>query len=660
MIDLTQLEDFRQSVIATDLEGNVNYWNKESENLFGYKFSEVKGRKGFELLHSSAELFKSEYEKHLTKGLPGAAESRLKTKSGEIITCYVITSPLYDDRKVLTGRIAFMAQKSDSTLTDDMVFFLNKASEELSSTLDYQKTLTNLSKLIVPRLADWFSIDVAGDDGYMKSVLVAHKDPEKVEWAKQIRKDYPTKVDQETGTAKVLRTGKPELYPYIPDEVLEQSAKDEKHLKMLRNVGFRSVMIVPMKTGGRVLGTITFITTEESAKKYGDEDLTLAEDFARRVALTLENVELYQEAQQEIKIRKEIEKAIKYNEQRFKTIIEALPQMAFTANSEGRANFYNQRWYDFTGLSLYEQKPEMWKQVVHPKDIKGFNSKWEESIETGVLFEQEIRFRNIRTDSFIWHLVRAVPVKDNEGKIMLWVGTCTDINEQKLLNAKKDEFLNIASHELKTPLATSKAYVQLIQKEIERMENEKLTKYSSKANQYLNVLNNLILDLLDISKIESGKIQYKKEWFDMNGLVRECIEHTLYENQDASITCEGTITKQVYGDIGRLEQVINNLISNAVKYSGEEKIVKISLQNTEDELQIKVEDKGVGISEENQKRIFDRYYRIKETHTASDGMGLGLYISSEIVHRHEGEINVESAPGEGSTFILKLPIPKKL
>ena len=172
--------------------------------------------------------------------------------------------------------------------------FLAEAGRILSSSLDYDTTITNVARLAVPRVADWCGVDLLEDDGTTRSVVVAHVDPAKVEWAKELRERYPPDPDPERGVHKVLLTGEPEVYPHIPRELLVEAAKDEEHLRLIDEIGMRSVIIAPMTARGRTLGAITFVSAE-LGRHYGDDDLLLAQELATRCGIAVDNARLYSE-----------------------------------------------------------------------------------------------------------------------------------------------------------------------------------------------------------------------------------------------------------------------------------------------------------------------------------------------------------------------------
>lgn len=219
---------------------------------------------------------------------------------------------------------------------------------------------------------------------------------------------------------------------------------------------------------------------------------------------------------------------------------------------------------------------------------------------------------------------------------------------------KKDEFIGIASHELKTPLTSVKLYLEMLAKNEEQQTKRT---FIEKARNGVHKLQNLILDLLDVSKIESGQLQLDIKEFNIEELIDDCIRDAQNTSRHIIIR-EGKPTNQlIYADKDRLEQVIINLISNGIKYSSEGKNIIVETKGTGSELTVSVRDFGIGIPESEHKKIFERFYRAKDNNTVISGFGLGLYICSQIVKRHNGKIWVESMV-DGSVFYFKLPITR--
>jgi signal transduction histidine kinase len=227
-------------------------------------------------------------------------------------------------------------------------------------------------------------------------------------------------------------------------------------------------------------------------------------------------------------------------------------------------------------------------------------------------------------------------------------------NQEKELNKKKDEFIGLASHELKTPLTSINAYLQFLQRNL--ASDEKNKQLTVKALQQVGKLQSLISDLLDVSKIESGKLSLLFQTFDMVDLLKEVVEMMEYGNLTHKIKTNYTLNElAVHADKQRIEQVMINLISNAIKYSPNADRIIISLSQTQDEVVVSIQDFGIGLKQDQEAQIFSRFYRVEELAFYIPGLGIGLYISKDIISRHNGILCVESKFGIGSTFSFRLP-----
>ncbi|WP_345948783.1 PAS domain S-box protein [Mucilaginibacter sp. PAMB04274] len=226
--------------------------------------------------------------------------------------------------------------------------------------------------------------------------------------------------------------------------------------------------------------------------------------------------------------------------------------------------------------------------------------------------------------------------------------------EVKTLNEKKDEFIGLASHELKTPLTSITGYLQIL----ERMPgSDSSKKFVSKTVQQVKKLSALVSDLLDVSKIEAGKLQLTKEDFDFRVIVDDAVELIQHSHNTHRINVHTDVNSlQVYGDPQRIEQVVINLLTNAIKYSPMANEVELMLTASANEVKLSVKDFGIGIAPDKFSQLFSRFYRVEELNPNISGLGIGLYISHEIISRHEGNLWVESEPDKGSTFWFTLPL----
>lgn len=230
-----------------------------------------------------------------------------------------------------------------------------------------------------------------------------------------------------------------------------------------------------------------------------------------------------------------------------------------------------------------------------------------------------------------------------------------DITERKEIERRKDDFLSIASHELKTPLTTIKGYIQVLERSIPQNASEKFSNTLGKVASYVDRLNNLIAELLDVSRIQTGNIELHNSNFDFDAMLREAIDGIRASATHHNIKLQGETNAQVFGDESHIIQVINNLLSNAIKYAPSSKTIEVRVANVSDYIKVSVKDFGVGMNSEDQKKVFERFFRAGEIQKRFPGMGIGLYICDQIIKNHGGTLWVESEVGKGSTFSFTIP-----
>jgi len=464
------------------------------------------------------------------------------------------------------------------------------------------------------------------------------------------------------------------------------------------------------------------------------------------------------------------------------TLIDVMPQIVWIMLPDGLHEYVNQRWSDYTGLTLAQIQSDRWAhlQFIHPDDREGNIAHWQHALDTGAPFEHEVRFKQGQTGVYRWFLVRGVPGRNEAGQIVKWVGTCTDIEEQKRieevlrqsqqradalmksnivgifvdegdqitdandtflrmtgytrddlragrlnwlqmtppeylartfeaqqelaarqsitpyekeylcqdgsrlpvlvcgvllqphplqvitivldnsarkeLDQRKDDFINMASHELRTPLTVVKLQTQLVRKRLEKHAQHEAATALSQVEGPVKQMERLIADLLEVSRIQAGRLEYVWERVDLDELLREVTDTTRYTSPSHTILVRGSVQASLIGDRDRLRQVFTNLLSNAIKYSPDATTVEIDLSTSEEAVTIRVSDHGQGIPREQRDKIFERFYRATDlSQRTIPGLGMGLYIVAEIVKGHRGTITVDSEVGKGSTFTVTLP-----
>lgn len=237
------------------------------------------------------------------------------------------------------------------------------------------------------------------------------------------------------------------------------------------------------------------------------------------------------------------------------------------------------------------------------------------------------------------------------------VSIITDITKNKELDMRKDDFINMASHELKTPMTSLKLYVSILKKMQKDISNIKIGTIVKNIEHQAGRLERLVADLLDVSRLQTGKLIFTKQKFDLNKLIRETVDTAQSTTSNHEIVFRKSKNVIVEADRFRIYQVISNLLTNAVKYSPKSKSISVDLKKSGDEIVVSVKDRGVGIARDEKSRIFEKLYQVKANKEKTfPGFGMGLFIAKEIVKRHKGKIWVESEPGRGSTFYFSLPV----
>ncbi|MBK0378598.1 PAS domain-containing sensor histidine kinase [Mucilaginibacter segetis] len=360
--------------------------------------------------------------------------------------------------------------------------------------------------------------------------------------------------------------------------------------------------------------------------------------------------------------KKLVEDELRHNEERLVQILETMAEGVGIIDANGKLTYANPMAQKILGLheseilgnNFGERK---WKNFrtdgsplpdeEHPMAIM---------MKTGQpVYDHEIAVQPPDRERF-YISINAAPIRDNKNKIVAGIATFMDVTARRKIVEQKDEFISVASHELKTPLTSLKLSMQLLSKLFDtNPTSPQVAVFIAKANNNLSRLVHLTEDLMNISKIDNGKLPLKKARFNLFKLAHDCCEYLTGDDAHA-VVIEGEPGLQVYADEQRIDQVIVNFVNNAVKYAPESKKIILKVQQLADCAMLSVQDFGIGIPAEKVPHLFERYYRVNETGIQFSGLGLGLYISAEIIERHGGQIGVNSDPGNGSTFWFTLPI----
>ena len=543
--------------------------------------------------------------------------------------------PIRDD----AGRIAFWVGTAtdihDRKRSDDQRRFLIEAADILSSSLDYESTLARVAEIAVPQIADWCSVDLLEEDGSIRQLAIAHEDPEKVLFARELQERYPPDAAAPQGAPAVIRTGEPELVPEIPTDAVRMAAVDEIHADLLRQLGLHSYMCVPLASRDRVLGAITFVSAE-SDRSFDGEDLVLANEIAKRAATAIDNARLFRAAEERAQAAR---------------VLATIGDGVVLLDSGGRIRLWNNAARTITGI---EERDALGKRAQDL--IPG----WAEVAERVPVAEagEPPAATSIPLDLAgreLWLSVSAVGFEDGT------VYAFRDLTSERALEELRQDLVATVSHELRTPLAAIYGAALTLRRgdvELERALRDKLLDVIAEESERLSVIVN---DLLLASSLDSGRLQVNIERCDPKALASTVVDAArihLPETIELELDAPAKLPA-VRADPEQLRQVLANLIDNAVKYSPDGGPVSVKLEPQDGFMRFSVSDRGLGIPVQEQRRIFEKFYRLDPQMTRGiGGTGLGLYISRELVRRVDGRIWVESGGDRGSTFHVEIPLAR--
>jgi PAS domain S-box-containing protein len=364
---------------------------------------------------------------------------------------------------------------------------------------------------------------------------------------------------------------------------------------------------------------------------------------------------------------------LRASEDRFRIITEAMPQIVWTASADGRIDFYNERWFDFTGLPRERGLGDGWTSVLHPDDAALTSQAWSDAVSHGSLYETEHRIR-AADGSFRWLLSRAVPLRADDGRVTRWFGTATDIHDQKTAQVElqeardaaeaasraKSQFLAVISHELRTPLTAVIGYSDLLETgvlgELHEAQKQPLSRIRHSAWHLVE----LIDEILTFSRAEAGKEQVRLQETDAADVVGAVVSLLEPEASRRGVRLSAHVLTpvRIITDSGKLRQIVMNLVGNAVKFTDQGEVSVLLETGDSGSVTVRVRDTGRGIPQDQLEHIFEPFTQCDQEHTREKGgAGLGLAVSRRLARLLGGDVQVESLPGIGSTFSLTLPPP---
>ena len=537
----------------------------------------------------------------LASGEVFEAEFRLRSADGTYRWHLARAVPVHDEHGTIDHWVGTATDVDDQKRSAEMQRFLLDASTLLGSTIATRATFAELAELAVPHLGSWCAIELDADDGRRVVVGIAHDVPRKVSLVRELRTRYP-------------------------DALAESEAVDELHRELLRDLDVRSSISVPMTARGRTVGTMTFARSSEE-RAYGEVELELARDLAQRAAIALDNGLLFREAEERAEAAR---------------VLAAIGDGVALVDDDGIVRLWNPAAERITGVPVADAVGRALAEAVPAlAPLANEDGGWTGPFEL--------------TGGERW---LAFSVEHFDGGT---VYAFRDQTDERALEAMRQDLVATVSHEVRTPLAAIYGAALTLRRddvELEEVVRERLLDIVVEESARLGEIVN---DLLTANQIDAGILTATIEPCDPAELA-ESVVAAARTHLPSEITLElrsPDALPQVAADPGQLHQVLANLVDNAVKYSPEGGGVDVELESRGDYVRFVVRDPGLGIPAAEQRRIFEKFYRLDPDMTQGiGGTGLGLYICRELVRRVGGRIWVESREGEGSTFYVEVPVAR--
>jgi PAS domain S-box-containing protein len=641
------------AIISKDLDGVITSWNKSAERLFGYTSEEAVGKTVAELLIPDDR--QDEEPRILDRLRHGERVDHFETmrrrKDGALLDISLTISPVRDPNGRIIGASKIARDISGQKRAERAIQALNA---QLATDLAAMKRLQRISTRMMeaknfPRLLDEIlaaGIEITGadmghiqllEDGVLKIAAQRGFEPPFLEFFNSAHGG-----DTACGMALDLRER-----VIVEDVASSPIFAGTPGLAVMLGAGVLAVESTPLVTReGQLVGV--FSTHYRTVHRPADRDLRLLDVLARQTADLIE--------------RKRVETALLASEARFRQLAEAMPQIVWTARPDGYVDYHNERWYEFTGSSRDVFGDSSWEPILHPEDLAPTREMYYSAIHSGRPYNIEYRLWDRLEERFRWFVGRALPVRDGQGRIVKWFGTCTDIDEQKRVqdelrrvNQDLEQFAFSASHDLQEPLRSVKIYTELLAKRYGDELNDEAQKFMGFVRSGATRMETLVRDLLAYTRVTS--LDQPVESADATEALKSALSNlaVAISETGANVTAEPLPRVPVHAT--HLQQLFQNLIGNAIKYRSPERPPEVRVTATRQNVHwvFAIRDNGIGIDPKYRETIFGLFKRLHTTEEYS-GTGIGLALCQRIVNRYKGRIWVESEPGQGSTFRFTLPV----
>jgi PAS domain S-box-containing protein len=704
------------AILSMDLSGLITSWNVGAERMYGYSPGEILGQPVSVLVPPEVENDAPEQMERLRRGERiEHYEAVRMARDGRRLQVSLGIWPICDQAGVMVGASTIARDITGRKLEVSRWRVLSHVGQALAVVLDPEELLRELARLVADELAD-YCVTYVVDEAGIRRAGAAHADPAHEELVRRLVAVAPPRLDDEHGVGHVIRTGEPLLAREITSELLERAATGPEHLGILRQLGARSTMVLPLRARGRTVGAIALGATGRSNRRYGEADLLLGRELGERAGLALDNARLYRELQGELRRREGAEESIR---QRYSQL-QVLYEMSEAVARAGKLQEIYERALDGLRKALGIERAsillfdaagtmrfEAWRGISdqYRLAVEG-HTPWppdardpdpiiiadlveEPDVEPALratILNEGIRamafiplvFGGRLLGKFMLYSDRAGRLADNEldlartvaRTIALAITRMRDelsVREAKKVaeraNEAKSQFLGVMSHELRTPLNAVLGYAELLITEtkgpVNAGQREQLERIRISARHQLE----LVEELLTYTRLEAGRDEPRLMETDLRRAIHDVAELVRPQAETKGLTLEVSTPEApllAVTDPAKLRQILLNLVGNAIKYT-ERGTVAISLARSGPRIVAEVRDTGPGIPPDKLEYIFEPFARVDETLTReTPGTGLGLAIARQSAVLLGGTLQVRSAPGTGSTFTLELPLPVAL
>ena len=631
------------AIIKLDAQGRVASWNPGAQRILGYVANEIVGQH-FSHLYTAEDVTAAKPQRLLDRAMRQARaedEGWRVRKDGSRFWANAVITSVVDEHGTLRG----FAKMTRDVTERRRLMFLGEASAELSASLDYEKTLASVARLSVPFLADWALVQLL--EGYrLRTMAIAHVDPRKVELGWELDRRH---VLEGALAWRVLRTGRAEIVDEITGALVVEREEDEDLHRVVRELGLRSAMVVPLVADGRALGVITYLGAE-SGHRYDRDTLRLAQEVGRRAALAILNARTHQQLERERAWLGQVLDQLPAGV----VIAEAPSGRIVLSNAAAGGSRSTDEAPGFTSWArgLVERLAKAGR-LLEPDELP-----LSRALKGELVVEEELT--SASGDGEVVLSVSAAPVRDRDGRIVSAVTTFRDITERKRAQLAADNeaqfrerFIAILGHDLRNPLAAilNSAHL-LLRSYLDDSVRRAAVRIATSAER----MSRMISDVLDFARSRhGGGIPIAPSPASLRALCLEVIEElrVAYPSCDLQLECQ-TAAAGIW-DHDRLVQAVSNVVANAVQYGRKGGPVRVRVDEAREDLVVSIHNEGAPIPRELLSNIFDPFRRgDTPADHRSGGLGLGLFIAHQIMIAHAGSIDVRSDEG-GTTFELRLP-----